>query len=33
MENWQSEYLQFMLMMLAAVWLRPARLAGVEAGG
>ena len=31
MENWQSEYLQFMLFMLATIWLVRARLTGVEA--
>ena len=30
-ENWQSEYLQFLLFILGTVWLRAARLAGVQA--
>ena len=32
-ENWQSEYLQFTLFILATVWLIAARIAGVEGAG
>ena len=33
MENWQSEYLQFSLFILGTIWLRPARVAGVQGAG